>query len=893
MKYFWIWLCFLLLLSPTLALEEPHPAWETYGNVINDTPGNTPQQNPKLVSDSYGGYISVWEDGRSGFHNIYSQKTDENGRRLWTKEGVPAGRTPGNQNFPNAAGDGSGGVIIVWQDYRNGNSDIYAQRINHAGTPLWGERAVPICFATAGQFAPEIISDGAGGAIITWHDYRSGKGEDIFAQRIDGNGSPLWKKDGIPISLSPGTQWYPKLTSDNSGGAFIVWTDGRISSSDNNIYAQHIDSAGNPQWEKNGSPICTAPKNQESPVIVSISEGAIIAWNDNRSGNTDIYLQKVDRGGNLLWEKEGVAACQLIYSQENPNLSEDGAGGAIVVWTDHRAEKSDIYAQRIYHDGRVAWQANGRPICQAGGAQNHPQILKLKTDNWIVIWEDQQDENIDIFAQKINSSGTPLWQTNGITLAAASHSQESASAGITPGGDMIVAWEDNRFGNYDIYSQKVTPNGDPLWAKNGIVVCAAPGSVVQQNMALTFNKHGEIILVFEDARSGFFNIYAQKINRAEKLAWGENGIAIAKISANQSTPQIVPDGSGGAIICWEDHRSPDFPKIRAQHLNAGGRKLWESSLPLANSRSRQVHPLMLSDGAGGAIVAWQDDRDVLSLEDIYVQRISGKGKLIWGNKGKIAISANGNQEDAEMIADGKDGVFLAWTDYRRGDRNPDIYVQRISSQGKVLWQEDGILVCGAPDVQRTPRVSRDGEGGAIIAWTDKGGGSYDIYAQRVNQAGETIWMKDGIPINQASRTQQNAKFGKTNVLVWEDYRYGNWDIFAGAVDIAGSISWEQDGVPIAMIPHTQYAPESIPWKDGSVIVTWEDYRSGKHYEIYVQQLDKNGSSSWVENGTKVRTKNGGRAPKVLTNSSDNSFYVFWEDHSHGGRAIYGQRYILN
>ena len=38
--------------------------------------------------------------------------------------------------------------------------------------------------------------------------------------------------------------------------------------------------------------------------------------------------------------------------------------------------------------------------------------------------------------------------------------------------------------------------------------------------------------------------------------------------------------------------------------------------------------------------------------------------------------------------------------------------------------------------------SQHGEGGAIIAWTDRGGGSYDIYAQHVNKQGNPTWMKD-------------------------------------------------------------------------------------------------------------------------------------------------------
>lgn len=890
----WIFNFVLLLLLITSAqAAEPKTLWATFGLLINDTPGNSPQQNPKIISDEHGNYILVWEDGRSGYYDIFAQKIDESGRLLWSKEGVGACSRFGNQNFPQIASDGAGGVIIVWQDYRNGNSDIFAQKINHAGNPLWGEGGAPVCAAPAGQSGPEIISDGAGGAIVTWHDYRGGKGEDVYAQRLDGSGSPLWQENGIPVSSAPGTQWYPKIAGDGQAGAIIAWTDSRISSSDNNIYAQRLDPSGKILWEKDGIPVCSAQHNQERPVILSTQNGAIIAWNDSRSGNIDVYVQKVGLAGSPQWQKDGIAVCTYPYPQENPKLAPDGSGGCIVVWTDHRAEESDICSQKIDKNGKLAWPLCGRPVCRLPGKQKNPEIIKLKTEDWFVVWESERKGGTELLAQKINSEGIPVWKKEGIPLASFRHKQEAPAVALSPAGKAIVAWQDSRSGNYDIYAQKISSKGSLLWKNSGVVVCAAQGSVVQQNVNLIHNGEGEIIAVFEDARSGFFNIYAQKINKAGQLAWGQHGIAIAKVAANQSDPQIVPNGKGGAIIAWEDHRIKDFPAIRAQHISSVGKKVWESSLSLVKIKCRQTKPIMISDGAGGAIVAWEDNRDVLSLLDIYGQRISGKGALLWGKSGKIVISANGEQIDAAMIPDGNGGAFFAWTDYRRGDRNPDIYAQRINAKGLALWDKEGALICGAPDVQRTPNLISDEEGGIIVAWTDKGGGSYDVYAQRLDKSGQPTWMKDGIPINQLSRTQQNPKFGNKTVLVWEDYRFGNWDIFAAALDPSGKLLWGEEGAPVALVPNTQYAPQIIPWKNGSAIIAWEDYRSGKHYELYIQKIKSDGKPAWVENGFKISSKNGGRAPKILATSSDNSFYIFWEDYSGGGKAIYGQRYLVN
>ncbi|MDD5593689.1 MAG: hypothetical protein PHG97_02965 [Candidatus Margulisbacteria bacterium] len=877
------------------AAKTPQTLWGEYGIVINNTPGNAPQQNPRLIGSADGNLAMVWEDGRNGYTNIYAQKTDKAGNKLWGELGVQTcgGQSgSGNQNNPALIDDGSGGVIVVWQGYCNGNADIFAQRISAAGSLLWSTAGVTICDAPAGQFAPELVPDGSGGAIITWHDYRSGAGEDIYAQRVDPGGNVLWDKNGVPVCTAAGTQWYPKIASDGAGGAIITWTDGRISSADNNIFAQRLDPAGKPLWDKDGVPVCSAAQNQEKPVILPTEKGAIIAWQDSRLNNVDIFAQKIDLAGKPVWDKDGIAVVVAPYSQEEPQLATDNNGGAVVVWTDNREEDAAIYAQKISAGGKIEWESDGRRLAKSEGKQRGARIVKLKTLDWVVVWEDSRKGDPLLYCQKINSAGVNLWPEEGLPLAPGGRGEEKPAAAVASDGQLVVVWQDRRSGEFDLYGQKLLADGSPGWAENGVVFCNTTGSVIHQNVSMIDNGQGEIILAFEDARSGYLNIYAQKINRQGTLLWGKNAIPLARVKADQINPQLVPDGAGGAIVAWEDQRDPNFTKIYGQRISSQGKKVWEGgSLSLAKIDSRQTAPVIVSDNAGGAIVTWQDERDPLSLKDIYGQRVSGSGQLLWGKSGLPVCTENGDQADAAAISDGG-GVVIAWTDYRRGERNPDIYAQRLDISGKPLWEKGGLLVCGAPDVQKAPALSKDKEGGTIIAWTDKGGGSYDIYAQRVNSEGKTLWLADGIPISQSPRTQQNPVISN-QVIVWEDYRLGNWDIFANSVSLQGKLLWGDEGTPVVSLPLTQYAPRIINWKNEGTIIAWEDYRNGKQYEIFMQMLDNNGRSLWLENGFMVKSTNGARAPKLLPIPEENAFVVIWEDYTGGGKAVTGQLYSVD
>ncbi|MBI4725788.1 hypothetical protein HY768_00945 [candidate division TA06 bacterium] len=129
----------------------------------------------------------------------------------WQQNGVPICTAADSQQCPTIVSDGAGGAIIAWQDYRGTDYDIYAQRVSASGVPLWTANGVAICTNTGGQRFSTVASDGAGGAIITWRDARSGTNYDIYAQRVSASGVPLWTANGVAVCTATGHQEHPGL----------------------------------------------------------------------------------------------------------------------------------------------------------------------------------------------------------------------------------------------------------------------------------------------------------------------------------------------------------------------------------------------------------------------------------------------------------------------------------------------------------------------------------------------------------------------------------------------------------------------------------------------------------------------------------------------------------
>jgi hypothetical protein len=442
----------------------------------------------------------------------------------------------------------------------------------------WQVDGTPLCQASNRQSKPVMVPDGSGGAIVVWNDERAGAGVlDIYAQRIGPAGDIVWASDGIAVCSVNEAQSVGNAVPDGAGGAIVVWKDGRTSG-DVNIYAQRLSAAGVPLWTAGGVAVCTDPTSQDLPRCVADGAGGIVvAWMDLRNLAPDIYAQRLNAGGTPQWTPDGVNISPWTgwpASSELPDLASDGAGGAIIAWQEGRYADYDIYAQRIAGNGTVSWTAGGVAICQPSGHQRSPRIIPDGAGGAILTWTDARPAatSPDIYAQRINSGAAPQWTANGVALCLLANDQVGPRVTPTPGG-AIVAWTDNRMGagNADVYGQCVNGTGVVQWSATGAPFCTAGGN--QGCYDITGDGAGGAIAIWMDDRGGIAaeDIYAQRLDVLGAPQWQPNGVAVCCASARQYPQCVIGDGAGGMIAAWEDERS-EFPEddIYALRLDASG-----------------------------------------------------------------------------------------------------------------------------------------------------------------------------------------------------------------------------------------------------------------------------------------------------------------------------------
>ncbi len=336
--------------------------------------------------------------------------------------------------------------------------DIYAQRIDASGNALWALNGMPVGGNPGFESGPSLISDGAGGGIFAWYS-----NTDIYAQRIDAGGTRLWTAAGLGLCVKPGGQYDPVITTDGVGGAIVAWSD-TLTVTGYDIYTRRVNSAGTVLWAATGVPLCTAPSYQSDAVIVDDGlGGAVVGWRDHRGGiESDAYIQRVNGSGVVQWTPNGIALAAQAGWQGPPVLLRD-ANRILSVWGDTRNGSTDLYAQRVQLNGDFVWGPDGVRICGAAGDTYEPRMVIDGQGGAIVAWTDSRGGTFDVYAQRVDEDGLPQWLEDGMPVCTADWYQHFRGITTDGSGGAIVTWSDDRNAvDPDVYAQHLGPHGPTL-----------------------------------------------------------------------------------------------------------------------------------------------------------------------------------------------------------------------------------------------------------------------------------------------------------------------------------------------------------------------------------------------------------------------------------------------
>lgn len=418
-----------------------------------------------------------------------------------------------------------------------------------------------------------------------------------------------------------------------------------------------------------------------------------------------------------------------------------------------------------------------------------------------------------------------------------------------PAGGYAVVWESMGLGNGDIHLQVIRPDGTKALGPAGVLV-AGTGRY-ESEAVVTASPEGTIFVAWKDVLSGEdlnSRIRLQAYDAAGQALWAAGGVFAANPPSLefQATPNLVPGPDGGVYVCIQsDLLAIDDVKVRCNLLDSEGHPLWsEAGQEAGGIKGWRILPKGVPDGEGGLLVFWRNGRvlfDDETIDPILMegQRFAPDGARLWGPEGKI-VRTTSLPEGASyvftvfnVVADGHGGAVLAFDDWTG---NPgwgmDVYAQRVNGQGKTLWGSRAVVRSGKAQQQNAAVIAAPDGGAFFVVNEFLGPTSIRSRAFRLSPGGRHLWTRKGVLLSNG-RFQNYGAYGSFDEgvlrIAWiHQTQLGFFfDVNLAAFDLSGRRLTPAEGVPITKARDAQFLRGFVfdPERNQGFAV-WDDRRNG-------------------------------------------------------------------
>jgi large repetitive protein len=679
----------------------------------------------------------------------------------------------GAQSRPKVAGGGANLWLVVWEDARGADTDVYGARLDNTGA-LLGTGFV-IGSGAGSQSQPAVAFDG-NQFLVAWADTRNSAitGTDVYGTFVDTLGN-VSDPIGFVVNAAANEQLAPAIAFQTGGTKYLVaWED-------------HSGAT----WDIRGTTVTTAGVVAASVVLINTAadeHAPAVAYNGS------VYLVAWEAGPTLGLDLKGrrfntslANLGDLTFStatgdQHAASVAARPGQNFLVVWEDARGSSIDVYSRTVSSAGVLGAEV---VVSSAIQTQRVPSVT-ADANRFVVVWQDFRNSTLNsaIFGARVDAAGTVL-DASGVLLNNAANNQVAPSVAFN-GTKFFAAWQDFRslFTSGDIYGTPINADAVSMTAVVGTGVLISKSSNTQSSPAVAFNGNNTYLVVWSDVRNsvGAAQIYGTRVTGAGGVI-DVNGIAIATLAnfdhidptvtygggfffvawedfqltsgvattkvfgtrVDESTGAVLPqvDLSSGAgneaapsatwdgtryFVVWGDLRNPTSD-IYGQRVTTAG-ALDGVNFPICSTADTQTDPAVaFSTGAGQSLVVWQDSRG-----GVFSQRVTTAGALLDGTG--TSIGPCGLRCGAPAVASSGTNYLVVWDDHA----TDNVMGSRVSNTN-VVQGAPAFTVTAAADSQAGPAVAFGGPspGAYFVAWNDhRNLTSMDIYGMRLDANGVVV-----------------------------------------------------------------------------------------------------------------------------------------------------------
>lgn len=462
----------------------------------------------------------------------------------------------------------------------------------------------------------------------------------IFLSSLAVSVSGQWTDDPLTNTIVndlTGSQAVPHIAYDASGNFYIGFYSNETGNY--NIRLQYYNFQGYAQWADEGLLVSNNTQNSwvtEWSMTTDNTGNCVLAFNDVRNGNADVFAYSISPAGTFLWGANGITLTTNAEDEYVPSITVTSANNVIVAWQRPASPRIQTVMQKITPAGTLSWGSNGIVYQNSTYGYTGPRVLGVENDQYLLAFYKETGNfpalTRHIYVQKFNASGSPVWGSDVLVCDA---NGISAFNNFTFASDnangIVLAWTDDRNSDNSINAavNRVLTNGTTTWPADGTEVSTQSGNSHQNPRIVGVNSSNEVLVTWskKNANQTQTAISGQKFSAAGVAQWTNSGIDFVPMGdmVSGSIGGVVYDGTNAIIVYDEYVSSSAFSNIRALGINNSGSMIWSPTTILVAGRTTSklhiVHSKLFNDQL---ITTWEEGSDG---SNIYMQNIHTDGSI--------------------------------------------------------------------------------------------------------------------------------------------------------------------------------------------------------------------------------------------------------------------------
>ncbi len=357
-------------------------------------------------SDPYGNLILCFQDLRNVTNNVVIYKLTQTGDFPWGLNGIMLSNDTDDaysNMSPVVQCLSDGRTIAAWQRMTGTTSEIRLQSLAAAEGDLeWSANGIQITSTTARYTWPQ-LRDGLDGNVLVKYYEDTGPvwapTRHMLMLSYDDNGFSNWTNPVVIQGLGGISAWNQLIgfAPDGAGGAVLTWHDDRNGVNISYTYVQHVTLAGIMTMQPDGAPVSLETGYHQFYPRVNINtdtQEIYIFWN-RVSGNQDMWglqMQKLSLSGERLWGDNGMSFITLGNYPTYPLRAGKMGDNMVFLYSISPEINNDqvatIKAYAVSGTGQPMWAGGLGDIAATNSHKLHFDSDVFGESWGVVTWED-------------------------------------------------------------------------------------------------------------------------------------------------------------------------------------------------------------------------------------------------------------------------------------------------------------------------------------------------------------------------------------------------------------------------------------------------------------------------------------------------------------------------